>query len=153
MNDFHNKNQIDTPALFKKAPWFCACTLGPRPPNRHFCDDYHIFWRGAAPQSTGRGELSHESDLGFDPCVRHHCRERHFLSGSGQAAHDYLPQAARDCCAGGTVHRPQLPAARPAHEAQTGAPADPSAGLVMEVRPSGGTGLFSGGDTWACLGG
>jgi hypothetical protein len=71
-----------------------------------------------------QGELSHESNRRFCPCIRHHRRERHHLSGDSQAA--------CDCLAGGTVHRSQLLAAQPAHQTQTGAPRDPSAGLVTD---------------------
>jgi hypothetical protein len=74
------------------------------------------------------GELRHESNRRFSPRVRHHRRERHHLSGGSQAA--------CDCLAGGTVHRSQLLAAQPAHQTQTGASRDPSAGLVTEVRPA-----------------
>jgi hypothetical protein len=67
-------------------------------------------------------ELSHESNRRFSPCVRRHRRERHRLSGVGQTA--------RGCLAGGTVHWSQLLAAQPARQTHTGAPRDPSAGLV-----------------------
>jgi hypothetical protein len=74
------------------------------------------------------GELSHESNRRFRPCVRRHRRGRHHLSGGSQAA--------CGCLAGGTVHRSQLFAAQPAHQTQNGAPRDPSAGLVTTAGPA-----------------
>jgi hypothetical protein len=75
------------------------------------------------------GELSHESNCSFDPCVRHHRGKRH-----GDSRCSDHPAAA--CGSRRTVHRPQLLAAQIAHQAQTGAPRDPSAGLVTEARPA-----------------